>query len=669
MSEPLDASSIPAADRFTVYYNGAAQPTPSGVHVTGAAIVLDLATSPTNGQTVTVRYTSDGSVRDEAPTPNATASFGPSAVTNATPDTVAPRPTTATVDGSALTLQFDEDISGNAPAGAAFTVTVQGASRAVTAAALSGKTVVLSLTGRVSANQTVTVSYSVPALDALHDAAGNQVDAFTSAVTNSTAVVVAPAAAPVVTPPPATQPSDGSPALVAASPADGATVAASASFTLSANQSVSWTGMTLTRPDGSVTALPDGTGDAWTWTPGTTAPGLYVISGTISAGGRTTRVLSHFTIWTPSAQGAPTVQKNAGGGAGSVTSSDGATAASWSQSTFGEPVVVQIDPRSPSGMSLPPSALVVDVTAFLRDSHTIVTQLGDAIDVQFKNAPAGSTPKTSQDTKTWSAIDALPTLQLPADRDMGWFRDSDGTVHVLTRHLTYYALIVPQAQTKLALNITTARRIWLDGRKFIAVRIVVTAPARVTGSFVAPDGTVIPGQVIKTPTRRAGSTVLRVPLRITKPGIYRLQVHADGIGQVVNRTARIRFVQHRPHTVWQDSRRLGVTMVQGVRVRRSALGTALGARWAVDTVADADLYSAVDPQSRTAAAAVVVDLATVPLASLASLHAVLPELRIVGLTHDRRLAAAARKVGVDVLVTKRADAPAVTHAIETLVRR
>jgi hypothetical protein len=110
-------------------------------------------------------------------------------------------------------------------------------------------------------------------------------------------------------------------------------------------------------------------------------------------------------------------------------------------------------------------------------------------------------------------------------------------------------------------------------------------------------------------------------------------------------------------------------MVQGVRVRRSALGTALGARWAVDTVADADLYSAVDPQSRTAAAAVVVDLATVPLASLASLHAVLPELRIVGLTHDRRLAAAARTIGVDVLLTKRADAPAVTHAIETLVQR
>jgi hypothetical protein len=328
---------------------------------------------------------------------------------------------------------------------------------------------------------------------------------------------------------------------------------------------------------------------------------------------------------------------------------------------------VQIDPKSPTDMSLPPSALVVDVTAFLRDSHLPVTQLGDVIDVQFRNAPDGSTPRMSQDTKAWSPIDGLPTLQLPADRSQGWFRDSDGTVHVLTRNLMYFALLVPQAQTKLALAVTTARRVWLDGRRFMAVRIVVTAPARVTGSFVASDGTVIPGQVIKTPTRRAGSTVLRFPLHVTKPGIYRLQVHADGIGQVVNRTARIRFLRHEPRAIWQGSRRLRVAMVDGVRVGRSALARTLGNGFAVSRVADADLYSMVDPQNRTAAAAVVVDLATVPLPSLASLQAVLPELRIVGLTNSRRLAAEARNAGIDVLMTKHPSAAKVTHAIRSLV--
>jgi hypothetical protein len=42
----------------------------------------------------------------------------------------------------------------------------------------------------------------------------------------------------------------------------------------------------------------------------------------------------------------------------------------------------------------------------------------------------------SQDAKAWSGITPLPTLQLPAGQPEGWFRDSDGTIHVLTRHLT-----------------------------------------------------------------------------------------------------------------------------------------------------------------------------------------------------------------------------------------
>ena len=36
------------------------------------------------------------------------------------------------------------------------------------------------------------------------------------------------------------------------------------------------------------------------------------------------------------------------------------------------------------------------------------------------------------------------TLNLPDGQADGWFRDSDGTVHVLTRHLTYFALVGQQ---------------------------------------------------------------------------------------------------------------------------------------------------------------------------------------------------------------------------------
>jgi hypothetical protein len=513
----------------------------------------------------------------------------------------------------------------------------------------------------VNANDPVLVQYAVPALDALHDGSGNSVTAFTSSVTNNTAVAVPP--------PPTTTPVSPAPSLVSATPADGSTLTAVTSIALTADQPVTWTGLTLTRPDGSVTALADGSGTTVTYAAAMAAQGLYVVRGTIAAGGVSAKVLTHFTIWTAPSSGtetSPPVQKNAGDGPSSATSGDGTVVASWTTSTFGgQPVVIQVAPKAPASLSLPPGSIAVDVTAFLRDSHAPVTQLGDVLDVQFPHAPAGAHPEQSQDAKTWHDIPALPTLQLPAGQGDGWFRDSDGTVHVLTRHLTYFALLVPQADAKLALQLTTPRRLWLAGRTFMAVRILVTAPARVTGNFVAADGTVIPGQVITTPTRRAGATILRVPLRVTKPGIYRLQVHAEGAGQAVDRTARIRFLARRPGA----PATLRVAVIRGLSVRAATLGTALGRKYAVRVVDDADLYAAVNPVDPNAATAGGGGLVPGPLASLVSLHTLLPELRIIGVAHDARTASASRAHGIPALVVRHMRPPAVTRVLAGLIAR
>ncbi|MES1248353.1 MAG: invasin domain 3-containing protein, partial [Actinomycetota bacterium] len=56
MSEGLDTTSVPGAGRWVVLYNGVAQPSPTGVHLAGNQVVLDLPSAPDNGQTVTVRY-------------------------------------------------------------------------------------------------------------------------------------------------------------------------------------------------------------------------------------------------------------------------------------------------------------------------------------------------------------------------------------------------------------------------------------------------------------------------------------------------------------------------------------------------------------------------------------------------------------------------------------
>ena len=296
------------------------------------------------------------------------------------------------------------------------------------------------------------------------------------------------------------------------------------------------------------------------------------------------------------------------------------------------------------------------MSAFLRSTHAPVHDLGGVADIRFVNAGSGTHPVTSTDGKTWRDIPQLPTLNLPDGQADGWFLDSDGTVHVLARHLSYYALVGRQVSTRLAMRIMTVRRLWLANRSFVAVRMSLTGPARVTGSFVAPDGSIVPGQTIKTPTRHAGVTILRVPLKITTPGVYKLQMHADGLGQVVNRTAKIRFLATQPASpIWQDGD-VRVAVVQGVRGLDS-LGRALGRSFVVDArVRRARSTTRSTRSTATAAAVVVVDLRTIPAYTLAGLHALLPEVKIIGLSstpcargrvpeHRRQRGSAARRVG------------------------
>jgi hypothetical protein len=668
MSESLDASATTPASAFTVTYSGVAQPTPSGISVSGSTVTLDLVDSPDDSQDVKVRYTQPSSAADRmrdlaTPTENETASFGPVAVTNNTPDTVAPSATSASVNGAALTIAFDEALAGAAPDPSAFTVMVGATGRAVGNVAMSGNVVTLTLASPVSSPDVVNVSYAVPALNALHDSTGNTTAPFSRAAANQTPVVAPPVSGGGVAP--------SAPSLVSASPADGSTAGSVATIALAADQAVAWTNITVTRPDGSVAALPDAWGSTATWPFATSAPGLYVVRGTLSASGRSVGVLSHFTIWTPAAGGAiaPAVEKNAGpGAAGELTSADGQTDVTWPAGTFDDEVVVDVAPRSPADFaSLPPDSRLVSVTAYLRSTHAQVTNLGDAIDIRFANASDSAHPLTSEDGKTWSEVPQLQTLSLAAGAPDGWFRDSDGAIHVLARHLSYYALAGEEAATTLSMRIQTARRLWLAHRSFVAVRLSVTMPARVTGNFVGADGTVVPGQTVKTPTRHAGVTILRVPLHVTKPGVYRLELHAEGAGQAIDQTAMVTFLAAKPHSpVWQAGP-VRVAVIRGAGTL-GELGKRLGHGYVVERIADADLYDVAARPTSTAAASVVVDLATVPLYTLVELHALLPEVQIVGLGGSPAHAAYYRSIGVSALLPHGASAKRVAAAVRDVLR-
>jgi hypothetical protein len=189
----------------------------------------------------------------------------------------------------------------------------------------------------------------------------------------------------------------------------------------------------------------------------------------------------------------------------------------------------------------------------------------------------------------------------------------------------------------------------------------------VSATFVAPDGSRVPGGLPAAPTRSSGVTVLRVPLKVTKPGLYKLQLHAAGVGQTVARTAVIRLLATRPVSpVWQDGAPR-VAVVKGAGL--DSLGQALGKGFVVESIADARLYDAVDTASPTAAAAIVVDLQTVPATRLAALHELLPEVKIVALAPAaKRSGASYDRFGISAVLPRHASAALVAQTIRELLR-
>ena len=108
---------------------------------------------------------------------NAEGESGPSNQASATPgagDITAPMLVSATTTALELALTYDENLdAGSEPAPAAFTVTVNGASRGVTGVSADGTKVRLTLASAVRAGDTVTVSYTVPMTNLLRDEANN----------------------------------------------------------------------------------------------------------------------------------------------------------------------------------------------------------------------------------------------------------------------------------------------------------------------------------------------------------------------------------------------------------------------------------------------------------------------------------------------------------------
>ena len=94
-------------------------------------------------------------------------------------DSDAPGLTSKDVEGSSLTLVYDEELDGGSvPATSAFTVKVDNVSREVNNVAVEGQSVILTLASPVADGEEVKLSYVKPTTDPIQDRAGNDAPVF-----------------------------------------------------------------------------------------------------------------------------------------------------------------------------------------------------------------------------------------------------------------------------------------------------------------------------------------------------------------------------------------------------------------------------------------------------------------------------------------------------------
>ena len=189
---------LPTLGAFTVNAGGA-DVAVTQMKISGNKVTLSLASAVQQNQAVRVSY-QDVSASNDADTlqdlaGNDVGNFSAQVVSNVTADTTAPTLKVATVQGSTLIVRFSEALlQAVKPLASDFTVKVDGTSVAVSKAAFNDSlSLRLTLASAVSAEKTVSVSYTPTSTSAVQDLAGNAAVSFSSAsVVNLANVAAAP---------------------------------------------------------------------------------------------------------------------------------------------------------------------------------------------------------------------------------------------------------------------------------------------------------------------------------------------------------------------------------------------------------------------------------------------------------------------------------------------
>ena len=240
------------------------------------------------------------------------------------------------------------------------------------------------------------------------------------------------------------------PQLVSSAPADGSVSASANQIVLTASEPVTVSGALL---DGAAAPAPSISGSTLTFATGALSDGLHVLAGELEdASGTRIPFRVAVTIESTPAPDRPPVELSARAAADSTLVAPSSLAsvtlppAAWpTRPSASDFVVLRVDlsPPPPSvGPGLLPGAQLVEVTAFWALAGTAVTEFAAPIDVVIPN-PSGEPvlPSTSQTGASWRTLARLAGPTLPAGQRDGYYQDGGGSIHILTRHLTYYSLL------------------------------------------------------------------------------------------------------------------------------------------------------------------------------------------------------------------------------------
>ncbi len=236
------------------------------------------------------------------------------------------------------------------------------------------------------------------------------------------------------------------PALVSSTPADGSVSVSANEIVLVASEPVSAPGALL---DGAPAPAPTIAGNQLAFPTGALADGLHVLEGELQdASGARVRFRVAVTIESsPSADPPPVERSVTASGDWTLTVPGGLVTVRMPQSAWPTPptpqdyiLVLRVDAR-PGGGSFSPGTQIVDVTARWALAGTAVTEFKAPIEIIFSN-PSGTptVPGHSPDASTWRTIPPISGPLGASQRD--GFTRSGSDVHVWTRHLTYFGLML-----------------------------------------------------------------------------------------------------------------------------------------------------------------------------------------------------------------------------------